>query len=269
MKQRLDLLLVQRGLCATRSRAQDEIRKGSVYVDGKAAGKAGQLCEEEAVLELRDPLEYVSRGGLKLEKAMAEFAVSAEGKLCIDCGASSGGFTHCLLRGGARRVYAVDVGFGQLAQELREDPRVVNMERTNVRYLTPDDLPERPSLAVIDVSFISLRLILPAVRELLTEEGEILCLIKPQFEAGREKLGKKGVIRDRAVHKAVLDDFLDYTAAFGLGLKGLSWSPIRGQEGNLEFLACLVKGGGAAGQSGIRALPDTAAIVAAAHKEMY
>ena len=262
MKQRLDLLLVQRGLCPTRSRAQDEIRKGGVYVDGKAADKAGQLCGEDAVLELRDPLDYVSRGGLKLEKAMTQFAVSAEGKLCIDCGASSGGFTDCLLRSGARRVYAVDVGFGQLAQELREDPRVVNMERTNVRYLQPGDLPERPSLAVIDVSFISLRLILPAVRELLTEAGEILCLIKPQFEAGRDKLGKKGVIRDRAVHKAVLDDFVEYTAAFGLALKGLSWSPIRGQEGNLEFLAYLVRGGEGVPQ-------DTAAIVAAAHKEMY
>lgn len=261
MKYRLDLLLVQRGLCPSRSRARDEINKGSVFVDGKAAGKAGLLCREDARLEVRAPLDYVSRGGLKLEKAMERFSVSAEGKLCIDCGASSGGFTDCLLRAGARRVYAVDVGYGQLAQELRSDPRVVNMERTNVRYLQPDSLPERPELAVIDVSFISLRLILPAVRDLLTEDGEILCLIKPQFEAGREKLGKKGIIRDRAVHRAVLDEFADYSAAFGLALKDLSWSPIRGQEGNLEFLAHLSKSGESVPQ-------DTAALVAEAHKEM-
>ena len=187
--------------------------------------------------------KYVSRGGLKLEKALDFFGVSPDGKICIDCGASTGGFTDCLLQHGAARVYAVDVGYGQLAWSLRSDPRVVTMERTNVRYLTPEQVPERMRLAVIDVSFISLGLVLPAVRTLLTEDGEVVCLIKPQFEAGRDKVGKKGVVREEATHRDILFKFMENAEKAGFRVKSLTFSPIKGPEGNIEFLGYLCAGG--------------------------
>ncbi|MCL2221686.1 MAG: TlyA family RNA methyltransferase [Oscillospiraceae bacterium] len=188
-------------------------------------------------------LNYVSRGGTKLEKAISHFNVSAEHKVCIDCGASTGGFTDCLLQNGAKKVYAVDVGYGQLAWTLRNDPRVVTMERTNIRYVTPEMLDESPQLAVIDVAFISLALVLPVVHKLLTDESEVICLIKPQFEAGKGKVGKKGVVSDPQTHKEVLDAFIGYSEGSGFLLKGLSYSPIKGPKGNIEFLSHLSKTG--------------------------
>ncbi len=261
-KERLDVLLTQLGLCESRERAKAEIMSGSVYVDGQKASKPGMAYDPQAKIELRGTaIGFVSRGGLKLEKALAVFPVEPEGKVCIDCGASTGGFTDCLLKRGALRVYAVDVGYGQLAWSLRTDPRVVNMERTNVRYLKPEDLPEQVDLAVIDVSFISLRLVLPAVLGLLKPEGEIVCLIKPQFEAGKERVGKKGVVRDPAVHRDVLEDFLHAVQELGLYPAGLTWSPVRGPEGNIEYLGHLRRSGPAVSF-------DTAALVEGSHKEL-
>ena len=208
-KERLDVLLTQLGLCDSRERAKAEIMSGTVFVDGQRADKPGTAYPPDAQIEMRgSSIGFVSRGGLKLEKALQVFPVMPEGKVCMDCGASTGGFTDCLLKRGAVRVYAVDVGYGQLAWSLRTDPRVVNMERTNARYLQPEDIPEPIDLAVIDVSFISLNLILPAIQQLLKPDGEIICLIKPQFEAGKDRVGKKGVVRDREVHLDVLITFL-------------------------------------------------------------
>ena len=237
---RLDLWLVRRGLCSGRERAKEAIRAGQVLVDGSPEVRPARDVAEDALVQLRgETLRYVSRGGLKLEKALAVFEVSPEGKICLDCGASTGGFTDCLLQNGAARVYALDVGSGQLAEKLRSDPRVVNMERFNVRELQPGDLPEKPQLAVADVSFISLRLILPAVSRAIAPEGEILCLIKPQFEAGRSRVGKKGVVRDSAVHREILEELFLFFPTLGLYPAGLSWSPIRGPEGNIEYLCHL------------------------------
>ena len=236
-KTRLDTLLFERGLAESRERAKAVIMSGNVFVGAQKAVKPGMQVSDDVIIEVRGGSEYVSRGGLKLEKALDFFGVSPEGKVCIDCGASTGGFTDCLLKKGARLVYAVDVGYGQLAWSIRNDPRVITMERTNVRFLTADMFDVKPELAVIDVSFISLALVLPVVRELLTEDGEALCLIKPQFEAGRDKVGKKGVVRDPVTHKAVLDAFIDYSEKSGFGVKGVTYSPVKGPEGNIEFLA--------------------------------
>ena len=237
---RLDLLLVRRGLCSGRERAKEEIRAGHVLVDGKAETRPAMDVAEDVPIRLEgEILPYVSRGGLKLEKALEVFRVDPAGKTCVDCGASTGGFTDCLLQKGAARVYALDVGSGQLADKLRSDTRVVSMEKFNVRELRPGDLPEAPDLAVIDVSFISLRLILPPVSRVLKPDGEVLCLIKPQFEAGKAHVGKKGVVRDSAVHCRVLEELLLFFPTVGLWPVGLSWSPICGPEGNIEYLCHL------------------------------
>ena len=247
-KTRLDILLTQQGKCETRTQAQAIIMSGVVFVGGKRIDKPGTMVPETAEPEIRgETMPYVSRGGLKLEKALAVFEVSPQDKCCIDCGASTGGFTDCLLQNGAKKVYAVDVGYGQLDWKLRSDSRVVVLERTNVRHLTPDALgvgdaiPSVPQLATMDLSFISLRLVLPAVYRLLTPDGEVICLVKPQFEAGREQVGKKGVVRDPAVHRQVLERFLEDAAAAGFGVQGLDYSPIKGPEGNREYLAYLQK----------------------------
>ena len=257
-KVRLDVLLAERGLAESRERAKAIIMSGSVYIDGVRADKPGLLVGADVSPEVRGGLEYVSRGGLKLEKALDVFGVSTGGKICIDCGASTGGFTDCLLKNGAALVYAVDVGYGQLAWKIRNDPRVVVMERVNIRYLTNDMLEKRPELAVVDVSFISLGLVLPVLRSLLTEDGIAICLIKPQFEAGRENVGKKGVVRDAEVHVAVLDAFVGNAKKSGFCVKGLSYSPIRGPEGNIEFFGFLGSGGGVEGL-------DAGAVVSEAH----
>ena len=241
-KIRLDVLLVERGLEETRQRAQAVIMSGQVFVEGRRADKPGQSVSADAAVEVRGGLAYVSRGGLKLEKAMKAFPITLEGAACGDIGASTGGFTDCMLQNGARRVYAVDVGYGQLAWKLRSDPRVVCLERTNARYLSREQVPEALDFASVDVSFISLRLILPPLAALLREGGQIVSLVKPQFEAGREKVGKKGVVRDPAVHLEVLERYLDHAREAGLTVRGLTWSPIRGPEGNIEYLGFLEKG---------------------------
>ncbi|MDR0951900.1 MAG: TlyA family RNA methyltransferase [Oscillospiraceae bacterium] len=262
-KSRLDALVFERGLTESRERAKSSIMAGLVYVDGVRSDKPGAAVSPEAVIELRgETTPYVSRGGLKLEKALRVFGVDPEGEICIDCGASTGGFTDVLLQNGAKRVYAVDVGYGQLAWKLRSDERVVVMERTNVRLLTPDKLPEKPSLAVMDLSFISLRLVLPPVRELLTENGRLVCLIKPQFEAGRERVGKNGVVREKSTHIEVLSDFVRFAGEAGLILLGLDYSPVRGPAGNIEYLAFLQKGAES------RYIPDFEGIVSAAHEQI-
>ena len=241
MKERLDVLLVKRNLADSREKAKAIIMSGNVYVDGQKEDKAGSNFPAEAVIEVRgNTLKYVSRGGLKLEKAMETFDLpSLVGAVAIDAGASTGGFTDCMLQNGASKVYAVDVGYGQLAWNLRQDPRVVCMERTNVRYLTSEDIPDPLDFGSVDVSFISLRLILPALRPLLKETGQLVCLIKPQFEAGKEKVGKKGVVRDKKVHLEVLEQFLQHAAACQFYVKDLTFSPIRGPEGNIEYLGHL------------------------------
>ena len=261
-KERLDVLLTRMGICDSRERAKAEIMSGNVFVDDRRADKPGMTYDPDAKIELRgNSLGFVSRGGLKLEKALSVFSVDPMGKVCMDCGASTGGFTDCLLQRGAVRVYAVDVGYGQLAWSLRTDPRVINMERTNARYLKQEDIPEKLDLAVIDVSFISLSIILPAIRPLLRPEGEIVCLIKPQFEAGKDRVGKKGVVRDPEVHRDVLDTFLRTAQALDLHPAGLSWSPVRGPEGNIEYLGHLC----CLGESGEF---DTEALVTASHEEL-
>ncbi len=259
-KTRLDQLVFDRGLTPSRERARSSIMAGLVYVNGQKETKPGAAFSEDAAVELRgDVVPYVSRGGLKLEKAVKVFCIDPSGFVCADCGASTGGFTDVLLKNGAARVYAVDVGYGQLAWELRQDPRVVCLERTNVRYLTHEQVPEELDLAVMDLSFISLRLVLPAVYGLLKKRGRAVCLVKPQFEAGREKVGKKGVVRDPAVHEEVLRDFLRFSAEAGFALLGLDYSPIRGPEGNIEYLAYLEKNG----ENCVTA--DVTALVAASH----
>lgn len=242
-KTRLDVLLVERGMMESRQKAQAAIMSGLVFVGGQRSDKPGTAVANDAEIEIRgNPLRYVSRGGLKLEKAMAAFPIRLEGALCADIGASTGGFTDCMLQNGAAKVYAVDVGYGQLAWSLRNDPRVVCLERTNARYLSREQVPEELDFASIDVSFISLKLILPAVCGLLKPEGHVACLVKPQFEAGREKVGKKGVVRDPAVHLEVLEHFLDHAKESGFTVLGMTYSPIRGPEGNIEYLGYLEKG---------------------------
>lgn len=242
MKKRLDVLLVEQGLADSREKAKAIIMSGIVYVDNNKEDKAGTTFEETSKIEVRgNTLKYVSRGGLKLEKAMNNFGVTLDGKVCMDVGASTGGFTDCMLQNGAVKVYSVDVGHGQLAWKLRNDDRVVCMEKTNIRYVTPDDIDDVIEFASIDVSFISLTKVLPAVRELLTQDGEIVCLIKPQFEAGREKVGKKGVVRELSTHVEVVEMIVDYARANGFRTLHLSYSPIKGPEGNIEYLLHITK----------------------------
>lgn len=240
MKKRLDILVTERGLSESREKAKTLIMAGQVYVDGQKADKPGDTFSEDAAVEVRGKgLPYVSRGGLKLEKAMREFGLQLQGRTCMDIGASTGGFTDCMLQNGAQRVYSVDVGYGQLAWSLRTDPRVVNLERTNARYLTQEQVPEEIGFFSVDVSFISLTLILPAVRPLLAEHGQAVCLIKPQFEAGREKVGKKGVVRDKAVHEEVIEKIRSFALENGFSVLGLTFSPVKGPEGNIEYLIYL------------------------------
>lgn len=242
-KVRLDVFLTEKKLAPSREKARAMIMAGEVYIDSQKCDKAGMLVNPEtANAEIRgDTLKYVSRGGLKLEKAMQEFPIVLEGKTAMDIGASTGGFTDCMLQNGAKKVFAVDVGYGQFAWKLRNDSRVVNMERTNIRYVTREQIGEEIDFASIDVSFISLRLVLPVAKELLAEDGEIIALIKPQFEAGREQVGKKGVVRDIGVHYEVVKRIADFAEEAGLHPAGLSYSPIKGPEGNIEYLIYLKK----------------------------
>lgn len=250
MKERLDVLLVQRGLAASREKAKAVIMAGNVLVDGQREDKAGTMFDEKAEITVKgSQLRYVSRGGLKLEKAMSHFDVTPEGKVCMDIGASTGGFTDCMLQNGAVKVYAVDVGHGQLDWRLRNDPRVVCMEKTNIRYVTPEDIQEPVGLASVDVSFISLTKVLLPARALLLPEGEMVCLIKPQFEAGREKVGKKGVVRDPAVHEDVIEKVMAYAVSIGFDVLALEFSPIKGPEGNIEYLVHLKKNETGTGQA--------------------
>ena len=264
VKKRLDVLLTEQGYADTRSKAQAIIMSGQVYVDGQKADKPGVSYEETVQLEVRGAVcPYVSRGGLKLEKALRDFHVDPTGFVCSDSGASTGGFTDCLLQQGASKVFAIDVGYGQLDWKIRSDPRVVVMERTNIRYVTLEQLGEPLDLSVIDVSFISLKIVLPAIQALLKPgKGQDLCLIKPQFEAGKEKVGKKGVIREPETHKEVLDDFVSLANELNFNILGLTFSPVKGPEGNIEFLGHLTL----ADVPGI--VPDTAQIVAQAHQTL-
>ena len=241
-KQRLDVLLVEKGLAPTREKAKAIIMAGIVYVDGNKEDKAGTTFPENAVIEVKGKtLPYVSRGGLKLEKAMQKFPITLSGKVCMDVGSSTGGFTDCMLQNGATKVYAIDVGHGQLAWKLRNDERVVCMEKTNIRYVVPEDIDELAAFSSIDVSFISLTKVLLPVKNLLTEDGQVVCLIKPQFEAGREKVGKKGVVRDRAVHEEVIRMVMDYASSIDFYPLALDFSPVKGPEGNIEYLLFLSK----------------------------
>ena len=264
IKKRLDVLLTERLYCDTRSKAQAIIMSGNVYVNGQKADKPGTAYEETVDIEVRgDTCPYVSRGGLKLEKALRDFGVDPTGYVCSDSGASTGGFTDCLLQQGAKKVFAIDVGYGQLDWKIRSDERVVVMERTNIRYVTPEDLGEPLDLSVIDVSFIGLEIVLPTIKTLLKPEaGQVLCLIKPQFEAGKENVGKKGVVRDPAIHKMVLDNFVALVKRLGFTILGLTFSPVKGPEGNIEFLAHLTLDD----KPGIE--PDTADIVSGAHSTL-
>ena len=237
MKERLDVLLVKRNLAESREKAKAVIMSGIVYVDGQKEDKAGSMFDETANVEVRGTtLKYVSRGGMKLEKAMKHFGVTVEGKICMDVGASTGGFTDCMLQNGAVKVYSVDVGHGQLAWKLRNDERVVCMEKTNIRYVTPEEIPDRIQFVSIDVSFISLTKVLGPVKALMEPDGEVVCLIKPQFEAGREKVGKKGVVREKSVHLEVIEMVASFAGSIGFEALHLEFSPIKGPEGNIEYL---------------------------------
>ena len=237
MKERLDVLLVNRGLAPSREKAKTMIMEGNVFVNNNREDKAGSTFSEDCQIEVRGKtLQYVSRGGLKLEKAMTHFGITLEGKICMDIGASTGGFTDCMLQNGAQKVYAVDVGYGQFAWKLRQDERVVCMEKTNIRYVTPEQIGDALDFASVDVSFISLTKVLGPARELLKEDGQMVCLIKPQFEAGREKVGKKGVVRDKRVHEEVIEKVISFALETGFSIYNLEYSPIKGPEGNIEYL---------------------------------
>ena len=262
-KKRLDVAMVERGLAESRQKAQAVIMAGQVFVDGQRVDKAGAPVTEARAIEVRGrALPYVSRGGLKLEKAMQLWPIGLHGAVCADIGASTGGFTDCMLQNGAQKVYAVDVGYNQLDYRLRTHPQVVCMERTNARYLTQEQIPDLLDFFSVDVSFISLNLILPALRPLMQETGEGVCLVKPQFEAGKDKVGKKGVVRDPAVHLEVLEHFLEHAAHAGFSVKDITFSPIRGPEGNIEYLGYLSVRQGPA-YSG-----DLSALVSASHGEL-
>lgn len=260
IKKRLDVLLTDRGHAENRTKAQAIIMSGLVYVNGQKADKPGVSYEETVDIEVRTgACPYVSRGGLKLEKALRDFGVDPTGFVCSDSGASTGGFTDCLLQQGASKVFAIDVGYGQLDWKIRSDPRVVVMERTNVRYVTPEQLGEPLDLSVVDVSFISLKIVLPVIKTFLKPTGQVLCLIKPQFEAGKEKVGKKGVVRDPLTHKEVLDNFITLAHELNFTILGLTFSPVKGPEGNIEFLGHLTL----EEKPGI--VPDTGLLVEEAH----
>ena len=242
MKKRLDVLLVEKGYFDSREKAKAVIMSGCVYVRGQKADKAGTSFDEDAPIEVRsDGMKYVSRGGYKLEKATEVFPISLDGKVAMDIGASTGGFTDCMLQNGASKVYAVDVGYGQLAWKLRNDPRVVNLERTNMRYVTEEQVPDPLDFFSADVAFISLKLILPPARALCKDGAQAVCLIKPQFEAGREHVGKNGVVRDKKIHEAVVDDIVGFCLHNGFSVLGLDYSPIKGPQGNIEYLVFLEK----------------------------
>lgn len=266
MKERLDVLLVKRGLAVSREKAKAVIMAGIVYVENQKEDKAGSMFPDTVKIEVRgNTLKYVSRGGLKLEKAMTHFGVSLDKKVCMDVGASTGGFTDCMLQNGAVKVYAIDVGHGQLDWKLRNDERVVCMEKTNIRYVVPEDLQEPADFSSIDVSFISLTKVLLPVYHLLKDDGEVVCLIKPQFDAGREKVGKKGVVRDPAVHEEVIDKVIAYAKSIGYAVRHLEFSPIKGPEGNIEYLLHIQKQ-----KDGLpeNQEADVKGVVAAAHKEL-
>lgn len=259
-KVRLDQLVFDLGYTDSRERAKTTIMSGHVFVNGQRADKPGMPVAPDEAVEVRgDALPFVSRGGFKLDKALKVFPVDPRGKVCIDCGASTGGFTDVLLQHGAARVYAVDVGYGQLAWKLRNDERVINLERTNLRYVTEEQIPEPADLAVMDVSFISIKLVLPAVKRLLKPDADLICLIKPQFEAGREEVGKKGVVRDERVHKEVVNGILQFAPTVGLSVMGLDFSPVKGPEGNIEYI-CYMKNGEHTAPA-----PDVDAVVSASH----
>lgn len=239
---RLDVYLTEHGYAESRQKAQALIMSGIVYVDNQKADKAGTPVKEGQSVEVRgDTLKYVSRGGLKLEKAMSSFSLSLDNMVCADIGASTGGFTDCMLQNGARLVYAIDVGYGQLSWKLRTDERVINLERTNFRYVTHEQIPDELDFASVDVSFISLKKILPVMRELMKAEARAVCLIKPQFEAGKENVGKKGVVRDKSVHESVVNDIVGFALNNGFSVHGLDFSPVKGPQGNIEYLVLLQK----------------------------
>ncbi len=266
MKERLDILLVEQGMAASREKAKAVIMSGNVYVNGQKEDKAGTTFDREKVqIEVRgNTLPYVSRGGLKLEKAIPAFSLDLQGRICMDIGASTGGFTDCMLQNGAKKVYAIDVGHGQLAWKLRNDERVICMEKTNFRYMKPADIGESPEFASVDVSFISLTRILPPAWEILAHQAQMVCLIKPQFEAGREKVGKKGVVREKSVHREVIDKVIKFALDLGFEVRNLDYSPIKGPEGNIEYLLHIVKGS----PPQICEAVCTQAVVDAAHQVM-
>ncbi len=263
MKKRLDVLLVEKGLAPSREKAKAYIMEGKVFVENQREDKPGTNFDENSLIELHGKkLAYVSRGGLKLEKALKTFPVNLSEAVCMDIGASTGGFTDCMLQNGASKVYSVDVGYGQFDWSLRQDPRVVLMEKTNVRYLKPEDIGESLDFASCDVSFISLSKILPAIFPILKENGSMICLIKPQFEAGRENVGKRGVVRNPKVHREVIAEVFEFTEALGFTVKGLTFSPIKGPNGNIEYLMYIVKNAGESESI------DIAAVVAEAHEAL-
>ena len=264
-KMRLDVAVFERGLAETREKAKALIMAGSVYLNGQKALKGGAAVKDTDIIEVRGAVNpYVSRGGLKLHKAVQNFGLSLEGCVCMDIGASTGGFTDCMLSNGAAKVYAIDVGYGQLAWKLRCDERVVNMERTNFRYVTHEQIPEQVDFASVDVSFISLRKILPVMREILRDGGRAVCLIKPQFEAGRENVGKKGVVRDRAVHESVVASITEFAVESGFNVCNVDFSPIKGPEGNIEYLMLVEKSDSAA----MLWQGSAAELVAASHEQL-
>ena len=265
MKERLDVLLVNRGLAPSREKAKTMIMEGNVFVNNNREDKAGSTFSEDCQIEVRGKtLQYVSRGGLKLEKAMTHFGITLEGKICMDIGASTGGFTDCMLQNGASKVYAVDVGYGQFAWKLRQDERVVCMEKTNIRYVTPEQIGDALDFASVDVSFISLTKVLEPAKELLKEDGQMVCLIKPQFEAGREKVGKKGVVRDKGVHEEVIEKVISFALETGFSIYNLEYSPIKGPEGNIEYLVYIGRSEEPKKEESV----DIHAVVEAAHEQL-
>ncbi len=270
MKERLDVLLTDRGLAPSREKAKAMIMEGIVYVNGQKEDKAGTMFADTSLIEVRGrTLPYVSRGGLKLEKAVSCFSLDLKGLVCMDVGASTGGFTDCMLQNGAARVYAIDVGHGQLDWKLRTDPRVISMEKTNVRYMTPEDLPEKCDFCSADVSFISLTMVLGPVKELLVPGAQLVCLVKPQFEAGREKVGRKGVVRDPSVHEEVIEKVIHCAEDLGYTILGLDYSPVRGPEGNIEYLLHLRSTGDEADSSGSSDFDDMIrTVVSNAHSQL-
>ncbi len=269
MKQRLDVALTERGLVASREKAKVVIMEGLVYVNGQKSDKAGAQVKDDDKIEIRgETLRYVSRGGKKLEKAMEVFPISLQNSVCIDIGASTGGFTDCMLQNGAVKVYSVDVGYGQLAWSLRTDERVVNLERTNIRYITEEQIPELVDFASVDVSFISLTLVLPVAYRLLKENGQMVCLVKPQFEAGKDKVGKKGVVREPEIHKEVIRKVADCAKELHFILSGLDFSPIKGPEGNIEYLLYLKKEENSSETENILTDNQIEQVVSAAHQSL-